>query len=300
MDPMQTQPSFHRRRLLPAALVGATTSCAAVAAVRLGARRWERTSDQLLSRIQSSSRPQGPTSYDPNAELAALPEPVRRYFQLSLEPGQRIVERAQLQQEGTFNMGTESDRWKPFSARQLVVTKRPGFLWDARFPMVPGLAARVRDAYVDGQGMLHASLLGLITVADERGTPQMAQGEFMRLLAEAAWFPTALLPSQGVRWEPVDDSSAQATLADGRNRVSLSFRFGADGLIESVHSPARGRLDGGATLPTPWEGRWHDYRRRGRMLVPTRGEVSWLLPDRPHPYWRGRLTSIAYHWSPDA
>ena len=40
----------------------------------------------------------------------------------------------------------------------------------------------------------------------------MAEGELMRFLAEAAWYPTALLPSQGVRWQGADERSAFATL----------------------------------------------------------------------------------------
>lgn len=61
--------------------------------------------------------------------------------------------------------------------------------------MLPGLPARVHDAYVAGEGILHASLLGLFTVADLRGTDYIAEGELMRFFAEAAWYPTALLPS---------------------------------------------------------------------------------------------------------
>jgi hypothetical protein len=67
--------------------------------------------------------------------------------------------------------------------------------------LLPGLPVRVHDAYVAGEGRLHATLLALITLADLRGTREMAEGELMRFLAEAPWYPTALLPSQGVRWE---------------------------------------------------------------------------------------------------
>lgn len=40
----------------------------------------------------------------------------------------------------------------------------------------------------------------------------LAEGEFMRFFAEAAWYPTALLPSQGVRWQAVDAHTASARL----------------------------------------------------------------------------------------
>jgi hypothetical protein len=38
----------------------------------------------------------------------------------------------------------------------------------------------------------------------------------MRFFAEAACYPTALPPSQGMRWDAVDDASANATAVDGQ------------------------------------------------------------------------------------
>jgi hypothetical protein len=119
----------------------------------------------------------------------------------------------------------------------------------------------------------------------------------MRFLAEAAWYPTALLPSQGVCWEGVDDLSAEATLRDDDITVTLLFRFAADGLIESVRAAARGRIIAGSTIPTPWEGRWSNYELRDNMQIPLQGEVAWLLPGGPKPYWRGRITRVNYEFS---
>lgn len=30
------------------------------------------------------------------------------------------------------------------------------------------------------------------------------------------------------------------------------------------------------------------------MRVPLEGEVAWMLPAGPWPYWRGRITSVTY------
>ena len=73
------------------------------------------------------------------------------------------------------------------------------------------------------RGILKASLFGLVPLVDERDEEEMARGELMRFLAEAAWYPTALLPSQGVQWEGIDDSSAKATLRDGEVLLTLVF-----------------------------------------------------------------------------
>ena len=89
-------------------------------------------------------------------------------------------------------------------------------------------------------GSLQAAILGLFTVADVQGNGDIARGELMRYFAEAAWYPTALLPSQGVLWAAVDDQSAEATLKDGSVEVTLLFRFDGHGLIRSVHADARG------------------------------------------------------------
>jgi len=175
-----------------------------------------------------------------------------------------------------------------------VVTRRPGFDWDARISLLPGIAVRVHDAYVAGEGLLHAAVLAMFPVAIQRGTPEVAEGELMRFLAESPWYPTALLPSQGVRWEAVDERTAVAHLRDGRVSTSLVFRFARNGLIESVRSDRRPRIVAGRVLPTPWLGRWSDWQWLNGVRIPTRGEVAWLLPSGTLPYWRGGVTGITY------
>jgi hypothetical protein len=135
---------------------------------------------------------------------------------------------------------------------------------------------------------------GLYSVANLRGTGDLAEGELMRFFAEAAWYPTALLPSQGVRWEAVDERTAHGTLTDGEISLTMLFTFNEEGLIDTVRAEARGRTVGDKVIPTPWQGRFWNYAERGGMLVPFEGEVAWLLPEGPKPYWRGRITRLVY------
>jgi hypothetical protein len=193
-------------------------------------------------------------------------------------------------------MGETGDDWKPFTSDQRVTTRRPGFDWEARIAMMPGVDALVHDSYIAGEGILHASIFGLVSIVDMRGTPDVAQGELMRFLAEAAWYPTALLPGQGARWEAVDDSSARITIADGGLSLSMVFRFGPDGLIASVRAENRMRTEGDSAVPTPWEGRWKAYELREGMMIPAEGEVAWLLPGGRKPYWRGRIEEVHYEY----
>jgi hypothetical protein len=163
------------------------------------------------------------------------------------------------------------------------------------------LGVHVHDAYVAGEGILHPAVLGVFSLADLRGSGDVAQGELMRYFAEAAWYPTALLPSQGVRWQALDERSAQATLTDGALALTMIFVFGTDGLIESVRADARGRTEGGKVVMHPWEGRWSNVQVKDGMRVPMTGEVAWLLPEAQggrKPYWRGTITDMRYEFAP--
>ncbi|MCJ2542326.1 DUF6920 family protein [Thermostichus vulcanus] len=263
-------------------------------AVWYGGSHWQAQTQALRSGLKTA--PPSLACYDPQ-ELEGLPPPVQRYFRAVLSEGQPLVHSVYIRHTGTFNLSENGDHWRPFTSTQWVTTQPPGFLWDAQIPMLPGVVARVHDAYIQGEGILHAALLGLIPLVHLQDRTETAAGELMRWFAETAWYPTALLPSQGVQWDPVDDSSAWATIRDGDLSLRLLFHFDAEGLIQTVRAEARGRAVGGEVIPTPWEGRWSAYERRQGMLVPTQGEVAWILADGAKPYWRGQITELAYEFN---
>jgi hypothetical protein len=277
-------------------LVAALLAIAALGLTAFGASRWAATTQALTARLEAGRMPPSPARYDAS-ELEGLPAPVQRYFRAVLEHGQPIVTAATVEMTGTFNLSASGEQWRPFTSRQRVTTRRPGFLWDARVAMLPGLAVRVVDSYIVGEGLLIASVQGLVTMADLRGGGDIARGEFMRWFAEAAWYPTALLPSQGVRWEAVDDRSANATLADGPITLTLLFRFDEAGLIASFRAEARSGMVNEVMVQAPWEGRFSNYRVRDGMSVPFAGEVSWMRPDGRKPYFKGVVTALGYEFA---
>lgn len=265
-------------------------------AVAWGKHSWARQTRALVAQLNAARVPPSARRVD-FREINSLPTPVQRYFRTVLKDGAAIVTAVDVEHAGSFNLGEHGERWKPFTSTQRVVIRRPGFVWDGRVTILPGLTVHVHDAYVAGVGILHPALLGLITLFELRGTPDVAEGELMRFLAETAWYPTALLPGQGVRWDPVDEDSARATLTDGPVTLTLLFSFAPDGLVSTVSAEARGRTVGRQVIPTPWEGRWSNYQWRNGMRVPLEGEVAWLLPEGRKPYWHGRITRIDYTFS---
>jgi hypothetical protein len=265
------------------ALAGST-----VAAVTLAQVRWARHSARAAAQL-GQGVPGAPRVSD--AQLQGLPAPVQRYLRFALPPGQPLIRRARVQQEGTFLM--RPGAWSPFTATQHFGAQAPGFVWDASIRMAPLLSVRVRDSYVDGEGEMFVQVAGLLTLVHQRGGREMAASTLQRWLAEAAWMPTALLPREGLAWSELDAQHARATLTDRGVSVSVDFEFGPGGEIAGI-STERYRDVNGTPVLTPWQGRFWSYAQRHGVQVPLEGEVAWVLPEGPQPYWRGRIVDFQY------
>ena len=144
---------FSRRQFLSSSWLGLVLCMLAVAAVGVlayGSRRWADTIRKLTGRLEAARidgkpGPQSPQRFDAH-ELESLPAPVQRYFSAALKDGQPIIAAATVELSGTINLSGTEEQWKPFTSRQRIVTRRPGFLWDAKVSMLPTGAARRRPS----------------------------------------------------------------------------------------------------------------------------------------------------------
>jgi hypothetical protein len=168
------------------------------------------------------------------------------------------------------------------------------YVWDARVHLLPLIHLSVRDAYAGGRASSHVKLLSRITIGADTGRPELNSGALHRYLAEAAWYPTALLPTETLRWTALDDNRAQATLTDAGQSVSLEFRFNAAGEISGVYTPGRWEKLGRGYRRTPWEGHFYNYERKADMLVPTLAEVGWYHGGSWQKVWSGSVLESSY------
>jgi len=229
-------------------------------------------------------------------DLKGLPDHVHRYFKHVLGDEQRPIRVMRMTQSGELRTDPRRPRWMKFRAEHRVRPESRTFSWDARVRVLPLLHLRVRDAYADGMGSGQVQLLSLVTVASDRNTPELNAASLHRYLAEAVWYPTALLPSAGVQWSPVDERSAVATLSDRGNTVSLEFRFNDLAEVVGIHTQGRWSRTANGYELTPWEGHFSGYRRHQGVLVPARAEVGWYANGRLEIVWKGEITSLEYEF----
>ena len=249
----------------------------------------------LVDSVESAAKARSPRGMQAQA-TDKLPPPVARYLSHVLPADRRQFRLARYQQVGTLRMDPRSDRWLNFKARQIIAPSIFEFIWDAKVCVLPLLHVRVRDSLVGGRGSGQVTFQSALPVGGASGTMEMNSGSLHRFLAEAVWYPAALLPDASLRWESVDDTRALATLTQGNVTVSLEFRFNQNNEVVGIYTPGRwGSFEGGYKQ-VAWEGRFRDYAKRDGVLVPNQGEVGWYTDGEWRAVWRGTVTQATFEF----
>ncbi len=227
----------------------------------------------------------------PSDQRSDLPPSV---LDLANRLGARILPEGsgvRLAQTGRMKRALGSASWMSFTARQSMQIGACDFVWRARFP--PFGLIGVCDALENGVGRLDVTALGFIPMVRTPHTPALMRGELMRYLAELPWVPDAILNNPALRWR--EGSTNEIIVASGEGATAAEVTLGLDdaGRVATMFAPDRPRSDVEPTLPTPWRGRFADYRLHQGRWIPFAGEVGWVLDGKEEVYWQGRLNDWA-------
>ncbi len=264
-------------------LLAAAAALVVVAAAALAvADRLNRRAFLADAEAAIAASPRPPDAPISEAELAGLPPPVAAHLRASGVVGARRARVARLRHGGLFRASSDGP-WTPIEGDYVITPAAPAFLWYGRIHMLPLVPVVARDGFALGRGRMLVKAFGAIPMVDVRG-PEMDQAGFDRLLAELTLVPTALLPGPHLRWEPVDDLSARASLSAGGLRASLVFRRDA-ATGETVLEMQRGHQEGDRIVPRTFRARASgEPLRAGAFTLRRRIQGSWLLPDGELPY----------------
>ena len=196
-----------------------------------------------------------------------------------------------LAQTGRMLRAPGTDRWLSFTARQTIAANVCNFAWRARFAPLGLIAAC--DALENGMGRLDVTALGFIPMARTPRTAALARGELMRYLAELAWAPDAILANRALRWRESGPGNLIVGAGVGSSAVEISLGLDGDGRIATAFAPDRPRSAVMPILPTPWRGRFSDYRLHLGRWLPFAGEVAWEIDGSEEVYWQGKIESWA-------
>ncbi len=220
------------------------------------------------------------------ADLRPLPPVVR-------DLAHRLCATAQsgdvrLTQKGRMRQDPASS-WMTFSATQTISTTTCAFEWRARSG--PAGMISIRDALVGGEGVLDVKALGFIPIAHIGSSPALTRGELMRYLAELPLAPAAILANPSLYWRSDGPDRLIVTAGTGETAAEVSFTLDSDGRIATILAPDRPRGLKNDFVPTPWQGRFTDYRQHLGVWLPFAAEVSWTLDGQEFIYWQGHMQS---------
>ena len=228
------------------------------------------------------------------ADLATLPEPVRRYVRRSGALGQPHIRNFRATWVGRIRSGAMSP-WMAFKAEQLNTLDAPRrfFLMDAT---LKGLPVDVLHAFDEQGATMRVKVVSLISMVDAKG-PDLTRAETVTLFNDLCILAPGALISPLVAWEPVDAHRARAHFTLRANAISAELRFNElDELVDfSSDDRLAGSSDGRTFTRLRWSTPLRDYAQVGPARVATRGEAVWYPALGAYAYGEFELTSLAYN-----
>jgi len=231
------------------------------------------------------------------ADVRHLPEPVRRYVDLSGAIGKPRVESVRATLRGEIKRSPESP-WLPFRSEQHNFASEPArfFLMDASLYGIPFTALHVYSA---GAATMQVKVATLVGIVDARGR-EMNQSETVTVLNDMCVLAPALLIDPRIAWKSIDARSVKATFTNAGSTVSAVLSFNDQGeLVNFVSHDRFLSADGKSYRRLPWSTPLHDYRDFGGKRLASRAEASWAMPEGELVYGRFEITSVEYNVAPE-
>lgn len=266
----------------------------ALAVTVAGLGGW-RIADLLVERRQWRKLVQRAGSAGPRFEpatLAGLPEPAQRYLRYSIAPGTPRASIAEIAMAGRLGLGTKQNpRYRPMTARQILAPPH-GLVWRVRAGAISG-----SDAVTPDTSWTRFWSLQLIPVVRVAGSADHHRSAFGRVIAEGAfWLPSSLLPGEGVAWEPVDGSTARATVTYGSHSQAVDITVEADGRPSRVVIQRWSNENADRVFrEQPFGGYLSGFRDVAGYRIPTRVEGGNLIgSDDYFPFYQAEVQTIRF------
>lgn len=229
-------------------------------------------------------------------QAAKLPPAIKKCLERCNITGKEISSVVYLTQRGELRTAPDG-KWMPVSARQWLISNKPGFLWKARIEAAPLIHISGCDKYYDGRGRMLIKLMSLFKIADSFGK-EIDQGTLLRYMGESIWSPGALV-SGYIKFEQIDGLRVRAVMNYGGVEASGVYEFNEQG--DFVSFSARRYYDRreGATLEdwlvTADPG---GYREFGGIRIPAKLSVTWKLKEGDFTWYKLEIDRVEYGISP--
>ena len=230
------------------------------------------------------------------ADLARLPDPIKRYLRVTRSVGQPRVQSYQLRFRGRIRSAPDS-RWMPFEAEQHSFADQPTRLFLMRARMF-GVPVEAFHRAVGGRATMQVTVAGVWPAENAQGA-EMDRAETVTLFNDMCLLAPGTLIDPGIAWEAVDATTVRARFTHSGQTIAATLLFNSAGELINFESDDRMRSERDGTFtPRRFSTPARDYRNFGPVRLMSFGEARWLLPDGEFTYGEFHLVEISYNGHP--
>lgn len=228
------------------------------------------------------------------ADLAHLPEPVRRYLRIAGVVGQPRVSNFHVRMRGRIRSARDA-RWMPLQAEQYSFTDEPArfFYLTASMFMIP---VQGYHRYAGASAAMRIRAAAVVPVASASGE-EMHRAETVTMFNDMCLLAPATLVDPAIVWESVDGRTSRATFTSAGHSIRAELSFNEAGELVDFSSDDRyqASADGKRFARVRWSTPVSAYRSFGRVRLAAHGEARWHEADGEYSYIEIDLDRVEYN-----
>jgi hypothetical protein len=226
-------------------------------------------------------------------DIERLPSPVQRYFRYCGYLGTPKMSYMKASLHDVDFVMSESRTIK-IDYEQFNLVERP-----ERYALISsslfGIPFEGLDSYGNGTGSMRGTLAKVIPLFNQRGEA-MDRACLVTWLAECLMVPNAAL-QDFVKWEPVDDTHAKASVSWNGISVSGVFTFDEDGALLSFRTADRVAVDmNGKETKAEWSAFFRAYHSANGVLQPEVIQSVWHYPEGDCVYFNQNEAAVVIRY----
>jgi len=227
------------------------------------------------------------------ADIRALPEPVKKYMRFTGALNQPKVNNFKVVFEGQIRKNEQSE-WMPFTSEQYNFLDASTRLFFMKATM-KGLPVAGYHCFQNGDAFMDIRLFSLFRVQYQTGK-EMGIAETVTFFNDMCCMAPATLIDQRIQWLEVEGNKVKASFTNNNITITADLYFNDAGeLVNFISNDRYATGDNNTVQQLPWATPLKDYKNLNGHRLAGYAETIYTYPEGDLCYGQFRLTDVEYN-----